>query len=52
VITVAKPEVVEEYVTHATFGRGRVVSRAEGKVTVEFADATRTLAQAFVKSAQ
>ena len=49
VITVATPVVIEEYVSHAKFGRGRVVKRGEGKVTVEFADATRTLAQAFVK---
>ena len=43
----APPEVVH-YATHATFGRGRVVSRADGKAIVEFADGTRTLAERFL----
>ncbi|HEY0252131.1 MAG TPA: hypothetical protein VGC41_11430, partial [Kofleriaceae bacterium] len=45
-VTVAQAEAV--YVLHPTFGRGKVVRRGEGKVTVEFSDATRTLGEAFV----
>jgi len=50
-ITVAMPSRAEELVVHAKFGTGRVTSRHDGKVTVAFADATRTLAEAFVKPA-
>jgi hypothetical protein len=43
----APPEVVE-YATHAKFGRGRVVSRGDGKAVVEFADGKRMLAERFL----
>ncbi|MFT3692219.1 MAG: hypothetical protein QM831_03695 [Kofleriaceae bacterium] len=45
-VTLAKPEA--EYVTHPKFGRGKVLRRGEGKVTVEFTDTTRTLGESFV----
>jgi hypothetical protein len=43
----APPEVVQ-YATHPKFGRGRVLARADSKVTVEFSDGKRTLAERFV----
>ena len=43
----APPELVQ-YATHAKFGRGRVVARADGKAIVEFADGKRTLAERFL----
>ncbi len=43
----APPELVQ-YATHAKFGRGRVVARADGKAIVKFADGKRTLAESFL----
>lgn len=49
---IAKAAVNAPIVTHAKFGRGRVIGRGEGKVTVAFDDGTtRTLAERFVTPA-
>jgi hypothetical protein len=47
-VLIADPVVAEEFVVHAKFGRGKVMQRRDGKVTVAFADATRVLAERFV----
>lgn len=47
-LAIAAPSEVERYATHAKFGRGRVVARADGKAVVEFADGARTLAERFL----
>jgi hypothetical protein len=48
-VTIEPPAPQHVFVVHATFGRGRLRARGEGKVTVEFDDGTtRTLAERFV----
>jgi hypothetical protein len=47
-LAIEEPPKTVQYATHAKFGRGPVVSRADGKVVVEFADGRRTLAERFV----
>ncbi|WAS95655.1 hypothetical protein [Nannocystis punicea] len=48
-LAIEPPPVVERWATHAKFGRGRVLVRAEGKTKIEFADGVRTLADNFLK---
>jgi len=49
-LVLESPKAAIVHATHAKFGRGRVLSRADGKATVEFADGTtRRLADQFLR---
>jgi hypothetical protein len=47
-LAIEAPRELVQYATHAKFGRGRVVSRSDGKAVVEFADGRRMVAEQFL----